>query len=84
MVFGEGTMVLGGGCECHGGPHDRSSDDNVKTRTVKKFCANRGSHFGIPNGVCNREMTTECCISFEKFLLGLSSYLSQNWTKIAR
>ena len=72
MVFGEGTTVLGGGCECHGAPHGRSSDDDAKTRTVKKFRENRGSNFSLANGVLNREITTECRISLERSLQGLS------------
>ena len=57
MVFGEGTMLLGGVCECHGAPNGSLSDDGGKTRTVNKFGANRGSHFSLANGVCNREQT---------------------------
>ena len=72
MIFGEGTMVIGGVCECHGAPHGRSSDNDAKTRTVKKFRVNHGSNFSLANEVCNREITTEYHISFERSLQGLS------------
>ena len=55
MVFEEGTMVLLGGCECHGGPYSCWSDNRAKTRTVEKFLAIRGSHFSIANRVCTCE-----------------------------